>query len=124
VASRREPSENVARAVIRVSSAGSTSTCSPGVTSSFTRLGTLAASFAAPSAIHRRSAWYSGDSFPNRRPPSCGTCPVAFRRIRLWSGSIGSVRRANASRVSTSKSMSGSCPRNDSLNPALPLLFP
>src|SRR5579884_3729877 len=49
---------------------------------------------------------------------------VGFSRIRLWSGSSGLVRRAKASRVRARKSCSGSCPRSESLNPALPFLLP
>ena len=38
---------------------------------------------AAPDAIQSRSNSYCQESLEKRRPPPCGTWPVAFRRSRL-----------------------------------------
>ena len=76
--SRREPSEKTAVALIFASRAGSTSTCCEGVTSSFWSDGTFGSSRSAPAASHPRITAYSGESLRNLRPPSCGSCVVAF----------------------------------------------
>ena len=63
---------------------------------------------------------YSHDPGANRWPPSCGTCPVAFSRTRLRSGSSTFTRRPWAPRVSASKSRAGSWPKRLRFSPPRP----
>ena len=74
--------------------------------------------------IQSRRIAYSGELVEKRLPPSCGTCPAAFLRIKLSSGSLTATRRPRLSRVSVCRSIAGDSPRRLSLKPPLPFKFP
>ena len=95
VTSASEPSANRATTASRPVAPGRSSRDSAGRIS-IARAAGRAGSRRAPSAIQARMTWYSHDPGANRRPPSCGTCPVALSRTRLRSGSRTFTRRPPA----------------------------